>query len=86
MNNLRPGTKSLNITCLDDGGNGNDIGTLGIALNDGVAFESGETTLSAEVALGQTVTYRIIIPSSSRSKEFSPRIEPPKNLHPRRGK
>ena len=87
LNNLRPGTKTLSITCLDDGADGTDAGTLGVALNDGVTFEGGGTTASAEVAQGATVTYRIVVPSASRSQaSVARRAELPKNPHPTQGK
>ena len=83
LNNLRPGTKTLAITCLDDGAAGANVGTLGVALNDGVRFADGTTTRSVELALNETVSYQIVVPSaSSVSRASLRRSEPPKNTRP----
>jgi murein DD-endopeptidase MepM/ murein hydrolase activator NlpD len=82
LSNLRPGTKVLRITCLDTGG---DIGTLGVALNDGVEFEDGGRTRSAELDLNETITYRIVVPSRASTQAIFVPFEPPRNPRPERG-
>lgn len=60
VNNLRPGTKTLGITCLDDGG---DVCTLGLGLGDGLTFADGSTSTSDALNLGQTASYAVTVPA-----------------------
>ena len=63
VTSLKPGPHMMTITCLDDGANGADIGTLGISLANGFTFQDGSTTLSDLLSLNQTKDYTIIAPS-----------------------
>ena len=65
VTSLRPGSHTLTITCLDDGDNGNDVGTLGIALSNGFTFSGGGVTKSDTLAQGAVRNFTIIVPSST---------------------
>jgi len=86
LGDLVPGTHTLTITCLDDGADGADIGTLGISLNDGVTFTDGTTALSDELQLNETKNYSINVPSQAQISHVMVRMPKSRILveHPRR--
>lgn len=72
VTSLSPGQHTLTITCLDDGANGADIGTLGISLSNGFTFADGSTELSDLLELNQTKDYTIIVPPPSAPRNNTP--------------
>lgn len=72
LSNLRAGTKTLSVTCTDDGLGGADVGTLGVVLSDGVTFEAGGTTRSTTLRQGASIAYRIVVPSAATNLARAP--------------
>jgi hypothetical protein len=67
LSNVRPGRYKLIVTCIDDGRNGGDVGTLGISLQDGARFSDGSTTKSVRLRMNETVEFELIIQHTSPS-------------------
>jgi len=67
LSNVRPGRYKLIVTCIDDGRNGRDVGTLGIRLQDGAQFSDGSTTKSVVLRLNERVEFVLIIQHTSPS-------------------
>jgi murein DD-endopeptidase MepM/ murein hydrolase activator NlpD len=67
LSNVRPGKYKLIVTCIDDGRNGGDVGTLGISLQDGARFSDGSTTKSVRLRMNETVEFELIIQHTSPS-------------------
>jgi hypothetical protein len=67
LSDVRPGIYKLIVTCIDDGANGGDVGTLGISLQDGARFSDGGTTKSVVLQMNETVEFELIIQHTSPS-------------------
>ncbi|MBS1716000.1 MAG: hypothetical protein JST30_16865 [Armatimonadetes bacterium] len=86
VTSLRPGQHTLTVTCLDDGANGNDAGTLGLSLANGFTFLDGGTTVSDVLALGESKDYTVVVPDTGKPW-IKPKPLPKSRLaqeHPRR--
>jgi murein DD-endopeptidase MepM/ murein hydrolase activator NlpD len=59
LGQLRTGTHTLTVLCTTAPDN---LGTLGITLSNGLTFENGATTRSAELARGESRSFRILAP------------------------
>jgi hypothetical protein len=77
VTSLSPGAHTLTVVCLDDGANGADVGTLGIALSNLFTFSNGSTSISDQLSLGQSKDYMIIVPTAVASTQISSRISAP---------
>jgi hypothetical protein len=65
LNNVIPGTHSLRVegVIVPD-----DVGTYEVILGDGITFVGGGTRRSGIVRLGESVTFGIVVPSSTGSQ------------------
>ncbi len=89
VNEIVPGPHTLTITCLDDGANGRDIGTLGITLANGFTFADHTMALSDLLSLNQVKNYTIIAPTApSHTLIADAAVLPPSQIrteHPAEG-
>ena len=82
--NLRPGNHQLKIVAVIAPDN---LGTLGVALKDGLRFSDGTTTRSANLDQNEAITYTIVVPSSSSAAALRSNTTPalPRNTSSKEG-
>ncbi len=86
ISGLRPGVYFLRVQCTDDGFGGNDVGTLGVTLNDGLAFDDGSTAQSAYLDLGASATYTLVVPAGTGTGRARSAALPPSAVRVERGR